>query len=115
MLSLADLHLREHLQVHPAVFDRYLAELSVKLPQRMATLGFLRVVNLCRLYPVEDVAVAVEQAMASAGLGMETVLDFLRSNDVFDEIASIAPMSSAPPCPSVQERDLARYGLLLGR
>jgi transposase len=100
---------------HPAVFDRYLAELRVKLPQRIATLEFLRVVELCRLYPVEDVAAAVEQAMDSASLGTETVLYFLRSNDVFDEMVSIVPMSSAPPCPTVQERDLAQYDLLLRR
>ncbi len=100
---------------HPASFDQYLAELRVKLPHRMATLEFLRVVELCRLYPAEAVSAAVEQAMASGSLGTDTVLYFLRASDSLERSVPIAPMSLAPPCPAVQERDLAQYDLLLRR
>jgi hypothetical protein len=101
--------------VHPAVLDCYLAELRTRLPHRIATLEFLRVMELCHIHRLEDVAAAVEQAMRSGSLGVETVLYLLRI--IGKPVQSIpdAPMESAPPCPTVQARDLSQYDRLLRR
>lgn len=101
--------------LHPAVLDRYLTELRTRLPHRMATLEFLRVVELCRIHRLEDVAAAVEQAMRCGSLGIETVLYLLRIIDKPVQPIPGAPMESAPPCPTVQDRDLSQYDRLLRR
>ena len=100
---------------HPAVLDRYLAELRTRLPHRMATLEFLRVVEFCRLHRLEDVAMAVELAMTSGSLGAETVLYFLRATQGPGRATAPAALASAPPCPTVQDRDLSQYDRLLRR
>ncbi|MDP3063816.1 MAG: IS21 family transposase [Chloroflexota bacterium] len=101
--------------VHPPVLDLYLTELRARLPHRAAILDFLRVLELCLAHPLKEVAVAVEQAMASGSLGAETVLYFLRASGRPGQPIAIAPMTSAPPCPTVQDRDLSQYDRLLRR
>lgn len=101
--------------VHPPILDRYLAKLRERLPQRAAILEFLRVLELCRAHSLAEVARAVEQTVASGSLGVETVLYFLRAGATFSQPLMLAELASAPPCPTVQARDLSQYDLLLRR
>ena len=100
---------------HPPILDHYLAQLRDRLPPRAATLEFLRVVELCGLHPLEEVAQAVEQAMVSGSLGGDTVAYFLCAGAASRQPPTLLTLASAPPCPSVQKRDLSQYDLLLRR
>jgi hypothetical protein len=98
----------------PAVLDHYLAELKERLPQRTASLEFLRVVELCADHSLGEVAVAVEQAMTSGSLGAGTIAFLLRANRTASQpLPSI--LASAPACPAVKDRDLHQYDCLLRR
>jgi transposase len=99
---------------HPPVLDRYLETLRERLPHRTATLKFLEVLELARSYPLGEVAHAVEQALDSRSLGVETVRYFLRVPLAQPEPATVV-LASAPACPQVQDRDLRQYDLLLRR
>jgi len=101
--------------IHPPVLDLYLTELRARLPHRTAILDFLRVLELCLTHPLKEVAVAVEQAMASGSLGAETVLYFLRATQGPGRATAPAALASAPPCPTVRDRDLSQYDRLLRR
>ena len=98
----------------PAVLDHYLADLRERLPQRAASLEFLRVVELCGSHGVSEVAAAVEQAMTSGSLGAGTVSFLLRANRTpFQPLPSI--LATAPACPEVKSRDLHQYDCLIRR
>jgi hypothetical protein len=98
----------------PAVLDHYLAELRERMPHRLASLEFLRVVELCVDHSTSEVAAAVEQAMTSGSLGAGTVSFLLRANRTpFQPLPPI--LATAPACPSVQARDLHQYDCLLRR
>ena len=100
---------------HPPILDRYLGELRERLPQRAATLEFLRVLELCRTHSMEKVARAVEQAMVAGSLGADTVAYLLRADHGSIQDVGSTMLASAPSCPVVQERDLSQYDLLLRR
>lgn len=100
---------------HPPILDLYMGELRDRLPQRAATLEFLRVLELCRLHSVEEVAKAVEQAMATGSLGADTVAYLLRADHSPTQHPASTMLTSAPSCPVVQGRDLSQYDLLLRR
>jgi hypothetical protein len=53
--------------------------------------------------------------MTSGSLGVETILYFLRAGTTSRQPQALAVLTSAPPCPTVQERDLRQYDLLLRR
>lgn len=98
----------------PAVLDHYLAELRERLPQRTASLEFLRVVELCGSHGVNEVATAVEQAMTSGSLGAGTISFLLRANRTpFQPLPSV--LATAPDCPAVGARDLHQYDCLIRR
>lgn len=100
---------------HPAVLDRYLARLRERLSHRMATMEFLRVVELCSNHSVDEVAEAVEQAMTLGSLGASTVAFLLRTNRTAFQPAPAAILTSAPACPSVHDRDLSQYDCFIRR
>ena len=100
---------------HPPILDQYLVRLRERLPHRGATLEFLRVLELCRVHSLANVAHAVDRALASGSLGIETVLYFLHADTTSRQPLALAVMESAPPCPTVQERDLRQYDILLRR
>jgi transposase len=100
---------------HPPVLDAYLAALLARLPHRTATLQYLDVLELVRTHTMPEVGAAVEQAMRSGSLGAETVAYFLRLGTVPPQGVETPILTGAPPCPSVQDRDLRQYNLLLTR
>jgi hypothetical protein len=100
---------------HPPILDHYMGELRDRLPQRAATLEFIRVLELCHTHSLEKVARAVEQAMVAGSLGADTVTYFLRSDNSPTQKPASAMLTSAPSCPVVQGRDLSQYNLLLRR
>ncbi len=97
----------------PPVLDRYLARLRERLSYRAATMEFLRVMELCVTHSLDEVAVAVEQAMTLGSLGAGTVAYLLRANRTPREPAAV--LVSAPACPSVQDRDLSQYDHFIRR
>jgi hypothetical protein len=101
--------------VHPPILNRYMDELRDRLPQRAATLEFLRVLELCRTHSMEKVARAVEQAMAMGSLGADTVAYLLRADHSPAQNVASTMLASAPSCPVVHGRDLSQYNLLLRR
>ena len=100
---------------HPAVFDGYLERLRDRLPGRTATIEFLRVVELCRDQPVDEVAAAVEKAITSGSLSADTVAYLVRANRTSADRVPVAVLTSAPACPAVQDRDLRQYDYFIGR
>jgi hypothetical protein len=96
---------------HPPILDQYLSALRDRLPQRVATLEFVRVLELCSRYPLNQVAQGVEQALLSKSLSSDTVAYFLNTSPVLTGRPVPIPLAG----PSVQERDLRQYDLLLGR
>jgi hypothetical protein len=100
---------------HPPVLDQYLVALREQLVQRTATLEFIKVLELCQQYSLAEVAQGVAQAMATRSLGADTVAYFLRVGRGGMPLLCPAPLTTAPPCPPVQERDLHQYDLLLRR
>ena len=100
---------------HPPVLDRYLAELRDRLPQRAATLEFVRVLELCSSHPLDQVAQGVEQALAAQSLSSDTVAYFLNTGQDMTGRPVPVPLATPPAGPVVQDRDLGQYDLLLGR
>jgi len=99
----------------PAVFDSYLARLRERLSHRMATMEFLRVMELCVDHSLDEVAAAVDQAMTLGSLGASTVAFLLRSNQTALQPSPSGIMTSAPACPPVQHRDLLQYDCFIRR
>ena len=99
----------------PVVLDRYLERLRERFSQRMATTEFLRVMALCVNHSLDEVAVAVGQAMTLGSLGAGTVAYLLRNDRTAWQPAPAAILISAPACPSVQDRDLSQYDCFLRR
>ena len=95
----------------PPILDQYLAALRDRLPQRVATLEFVRVLELCSRYPLDQVAQGVEQALLSKSLSSDTVAYVLNTGHAMTSRPVPIPLAG----PSVQERDLRQYDLLLGR
>ena len=98
---------------HPLVFDRYLARLRERLPQREATMEFLRVMELCLTHSLDEVTAAVERAMTCGSPGSGTVSYLLRADRLSREPATV--LASAPACPAVQDRDLSQYDRFIRR
>ena len=98
---------------HPAILDRYLARLRERLSYRAATMEFLRVMELCVTHSLDEVAVAVEQAMTLGSLGANTMAYLLRANRTPREPAAV--LASAPACPQVMDRDLSQYDRFIRR
>jgi len=63
----------------------------------------------------QEVAAAVEQAMASGSLGSGTVAYFLRASQLGGQPAPAMMLALAPACPPVQDRDLRQYDCFIGR
>lgn len=99
----------------PPILDQYLAALRDRLPQRVATLEFVRVLELCSRHPLDQVAQGVEQALAARSLSSDTVAYFLNTGQGMTSRPVSAPLTTPPTGPSVQDRDLHQYDLLLGR
>jgi len=99
----------------PAVLDRYLARLRERLSHRMATMEFLRVMELCVDHSLDEVAAAVEQAMTLGSLGAGTIAYLLRANQFACQPIPVAALASAPACPPVQDRDLRQYDCFIRR
>ena len=97
----------------PAVLDRYLARLRERLSYRAATMEFLRVMELCVTHSLDEVAVAVEQAITLGSLGTGTVAYLLRANRAARQPAAV--LASAPACPQVMDRDLSQYDRFIRR
>ena len=100
---------------HPPALDRYRVALEDRLPSRIATLHFLEVLDLARTYPLEEVAAAVDRALGTGSVVPATVTYFLRAHHTGTASPSPVLLATAPPCPSVQDRDLRQYNLLLTR
>jgi hypothetical protein len=100
---------------HPPVLDQYLAALREQLPHRTATLEFLKVLELCRQHSLTEVAQGVGQAMSARSLGADTVAYFIRANTKVTPAMTPEALTTAPPCPPVQDRNLRQYDLLLQR
>jgi hypothetical protein len=81
----------------------------------MATVEFIRVMELCVDYSLDEVAAAVEQAMTSGSLGVSTVVFLLRTSRTPSNPFSLPILDSAPACPTVQDRDLRQYDCLIRR
>jgi len=97
----------------PPVLDCYLTRLRERLPHREATMEFIRVMELCVTHSLDEVAVAVEQAMTLGSLGAGTVAYLLRAGRSSREPAAV--LASAPTCPAVQSRDLSQYDRFIRR
>jgi transposase len=97
----------------PAALDHYLARLRERLSHRAATLEFLRVMELCVDHSVDEVAIAVAQAMTLGSPNASTVSYLLRANRTPREPAAV--LVSAPACPPVQNRDLNQYDCFIRR
>jgi transposase len=98
----------------PLVLDRYLARLRERLPHRAATMEFLHVMELCLTHSLDEVAAAVDQAMAAGSLGAGTVVYLLRANRIVQD-STPAVLATAPACPAVQDRDLSQYDRFIRR
>jgi transposase len=99
----------------PAILDSYLAKLRERLSHRMATMEFLRVMELCVDHSLNEVAAAVNQAMALGSLGASTVAFLLRASRTAQQPAPAGILTSAPACPTVQDRDLRQYDCFIRR
>lgn len=99
----------------PDVFDCYLAALRVRHQNGAATREFIQTLELCSSYPEEEVAQAMDQALAWHAPSLDAVSHILKQNRHPD--LSPLPLSAerTPPCPRVEDRGLAHYSQLLGR
>ena len=97
----------------PSVLDHYLARLRERLSHRAATMEFLRVMEFCVEHSLDQVAAAVAQAMTLGSLGSGTVAYLLRNNRTALQPAAV--LTSAPACPTVQDRDLRQYDCFIRR
>lgn len=100
---------------HPPVLDQYLATLREHLPQRVATLEFIKVLELGSHHSLTQVAQGVAQALAARSLSADTVAHFLNTHQKTMKPPPPAELTEAPACPQVQDRDLSQYDLLLRR
>ena len=98
----------------PEAFDRYLEVLRRRLPPRTATLRFLEVLELARSRSLTEMAAALDRALATGSLALDTVEYFLRDAAAARHPA-VPVLTSAPSCPEVQPRDLIQYSLLVRR
>ena len=98
----------------PAVMDRYLARLRERMSHRAATMEFLRVMEFCVEHSLGEVAAAVEQAMTLGSLGSDTVAYLLRAKRAALHSTAVM-LTSAPACPTVQNRDLHQYDCFIRR
>jgi transposase len=98
----------------PEAFDRYLEVLRRRLPPRTATLRFLEVLELARSRSLTEMAAALDRALATGSLALDTVEYFLR-DAATDQRPAVPVLVSAPSCPEVQPRDLSQYSLLVRR
>jgi len=98
----------------PEAFDHYLEALRRRLPPRIATLRFLEVLELARSRSLTDMAAALDRALATGSLALDTVEYFLR-DAATDRRPAVPVLASAPSCPEVQPRDLSQYSLLVRR
>jgi len=73
------------------------------------------VLELCSSHPLPQVAQGVEKALAARSLSSDTVAHFLNTGQGRGDRPVPAPLTSPPVGPSVQDRDLRQYDLLLGR
>ena len=99
----------------PAIFDSYLARMRERLSHRMATMEFLRIMELCVDHSLDEVAAAVDQAMTLGSPGASTVALLLRVRRTTFKPAPAGILASAPACPPVQYRDLRQYDCFLRR
>jgi transposase len=99
----------------PEVFDRYLDDLRERHQNGAATREFIRTLELCSSYSEEEVAQAMDQALAWHACCFDVVNNILKRNRHLE--LSTLPLSAqqTPPCPRVQDRGLAQYSQLLGR
>ena len=77
--------------------------------------GVCRVLELCSRHPLHQVAQGVEQALLSKSLSSDTVAYFLNTDPGMTDRPVPIPLTRPLAGPSVQERDLRHYDLLLGR
>ena len=98
----------------PEAFDRYLEALRRRLPPRTATLRFLEVLELAQSRSLSEMAAALDRALATGSLALDTVEYFLR-DAATGQRPAIPVLASAPSCPDVQPRDLSQYSLLVRR
>jgi transposase len=100
---------------HPPVLDQYLAALRGQFPQRVATLEFIKVLELGSHHSLNQVAQGVAQALAARSLSADTVAYFLNTHQRTMKPPPPAVLAEAPACPQVQDQDLSQYDLLLRR
>jgi transposase len=104
----------------PEVFDRYLAALRERHQNGAATREFIRALELCSSYPEEEVARAMDQALAWHASSLDVLIRILQSSRD-PELVPIplggerSMRASTTPCPRVEDRGLAHYSQLLGR
>jgi transposase len=99
----------------PEVFDRYLEALRERHQNGAATREFIRALELCSSYPEEEVALAMDQALAWHAASFDVVNHILKRNRHLELAALPLSAEQTPPCPRVEDRGLAHYGQLLGR
>ena len=99
----------------PEVFDRYLGALRERHQNGVATREFIRTLELCSSYSEEEVAQAMDQALARHATSFDTVNHILKQSR-HQELVPL-PLSAewTPSCPRVEDRGLAHYSQLLGR
>jgi len=99
----------------PEVFDHYLAALRERHQNGAATREFIRALELCSSYPEDEVAQAMDQALAWRATSFD-VLNHILKRSRHPELIPL-PLSAerTPPCPRVEDRGLAHYSQLLGR
>lgn len=99
----------------PEVFDSYLSALKERYQNGIATREFIRTLELCSSYSEEEVARAMDQALAWHAASFDVVKNILKRNG--HQEAGLAPLSleQTPPCPRVEDRGLAHYSLLTRR
>ena len=81
----------------------------------MATLEFIKVLELDSYYSLAQVARGVAQALGARSLRADTVAYFLNTDGRAMKSPPPAVLAEVPACPQVQDRDLSQYDLLLRR
>lgn len=99
----------------PEVFDRYLATLRERHQNGAATREFIRTLELCSSYHEEEVAQAMDQALAWHTASFDAVNHILKRNHYPELDPHPLGAERTPPCPRVEDRGLAHYSQLLGR
>lgn len=99
----------------PEVFDRYLGALRERHQNGAATREFIRTLELCSSYPEEEVAQAMDQALAWHATSFDVVNHILKRSRHLEMATLLLSAERTPPCPRVEDRGLAHYSQLLGR